>query len=146
MNSQQNFPRAAVAAAPNDILSWTNQNSQQNLPLVAVAAAPNDILSWTNQDSREGVLFNSWGVLYRFQVCSSHVEIMEITHPITQSTVAQNGQTVTTMWRTLRPNKEDRVAKLEWSANGGLGRVVIGKVGLAFLVQEEPPFFISFIF
>jgi len=46
--------------------------------------------------------------------------------------VAQNGQTVTTLWRTLRPNKEDRVAKLEWSANGGLGRVVMGKVGLTF--------------
>jgi len=44
-------------------------NSQQNFPLAAVAAAPNDILSWTNQDSRESVLFNSWGVLYRFQVC-----------------------------------------------------------------------------
>ena len=30
--------------------------------------ASNDILSWTNQDPRESVLFNSWGVLYRFQV------------------------------------------------------------------------------
>lgn len=36
---------------------------------------------------------------------------------------------MTTLWRTIRPNKEDRVAKLEWAANGGLGRVVIGKVG-----------------
>jgi hypothetical protein len=42
--------------------------SQQNFPLAAVAAAPNDILSWTNQDARESLLFNSWGVLYRFQV------------------------------------------------------------------------------
>jgi len=145
-DSQQNFPLVAVAGAPYDILSSTNQDPLQNFPLVPVAAAPNDILSWTNQDCRESVLFNSWGVLYRFQVCSSHVEIMEIPHPITQSTVAQKGQTVTTMWRTLRPNKEDRVAKLEWSANGGLGRVVMGKVGLTFLVQEEPAFFISFIF
>lgn len=78
-------------------------------------------------------------------VCIACGHYGEIAHPITQSTVAQNGQTVTTMWRTLRPNKEDRVAKLEWSANGGLGRVVMGKVGLAFIVQEEPPFFISFI-
>lgn len=31
-------------------------------------AAADDILSWTNQDCRESVLFNSWGVLYRFQV------------------------------------------------------------------------------
>ena len=27
-----------------------------------------DILSWTNQDARESVLFNAWGILYRFQV------------------------------------------------------------------------------
>ncbi|KIM45993.1 hypothetical protein M413DRAFT_16775 [Hebeloma cylindrosporum] len=96
-------------------------NSQQNFPLAAVAAAPNDILSWTNQDSRESILFNSWGVLYRFQ-----------------STVAQNGQTVTTLWRTLRPNKEDRVAKLEWSANGGLGRVVMGKNALRMADLARP--------
>ena len=75
--------------------------------------------------------------------CGNHGEIA---HLITQSTVAQNGQTVTTMWRTLRPNKEDRVAKLEWSANGGLGRVVMGKVGLTSIVQEEPPFLILFSF
>jgi len=45
------------------------------------------------------------------------------------------------MWRTLRPNKEDRVAKLEWAANGGLGRVVMGKVGYTFLMEGEPSFF-----
>lgn len=66
----------------------------------------------------------------------------EIAHSITQSTVAQNGQTVTTMWRTLRPNKEDRVAKLEWSANGGLGRVVMGKVGLTLCARETTIFHI----
>jgi hypothetical protein len=38
------------------------------------------------------------------------------------------------MWRTLRPNKEDRIAKLEWAPNGGLGRVVMGKVSNTFLV------------
>ena len=32
-------------------------------------AASNDVLSWTNNDPRESQLFNSWGVLYRFQVC-----------------------------------------------------------------------------
>ena len=33
------------------------------------AVAPsNDVLSWTNQDCRESILFNSWGILYRFQV------------------------------------------------------------------------------
>ena len=39
-----------------------------------------------------------------------------------------NGQSVTTLWRSLRPSKEDRVAKLKWAANGGLGRIIIGKV------------------
>jgi hypothetical protein len=40
--------------------------------------------------------------------------------------------------RMIRPNKEDRVAKFEWAANGGLGRVVIGKVCLilSFSVLE----------
>ena len=32
------------------------------------STSSNDILSWTNQDPRESVLFNSWGVVYRFQV------------------------------------------------------------------------------
>jgi len=75
-----------------------------------MSTASNDVLSWTSQDPRESQLFNSWGVLYRFQTA-----------------VSPNGQSVTTLWRTIRPNKEDRVAKLEWSATGGLGRVVIGK-------------------
>ena len=35
-------------------------------------SASNDVLSWTNQDPRESVLFNSWGVLYRFQVRVIH--------------------------------------------------------------------------
>jgi hypothetical protein len=45
-----------------------------------------------------------------------------------QTNVSPNGTSVTTLWRTIRSNKEDRVAKFEWAANGGLGRVVIGKV------------------
>lgn len=38
---------------------------------------------------------------------------------------------VTTLWKAIRANKEDRVAKLEWAPNGGLGRAVIGKVKFA---------------
>ena len=57
----------------NTVVLYSNSSSlmesQQNFPLTAVAAAPNDILSWTNQDARESLLFNSWGILYRFQVC-----------------------------------------------------------------------------
>lgn len=32
------------------------------------STASSEVLSWTNQDPRESQLFNSWGVLYRFQV------------------------------------------------------------------------------
>ena len=39
-----------------------------------------------------------------------------------------HGVSVTTLWKAIRANKEDRVAKLEWAPNGGLGRAVIGKV------------------
>lgn len=35
---------------------------------------------------------------------------------------------MTTLWKAIRANKEDRIAKLEWASNGGLGRVIIGKV------------------
>ncbi|THV03279.1 hypothetical protein K435DRAFT_292110 [Dendrothele bispora CBS 962.96] len=86
-------------------------------------AAPDDILSWTNQDPRESSLFNSWGVLYRFQ-----------------TVVSANGTSTTTLWRTIRANKEDRVAKLEWASNGGLGRVVLGKntFPMSDLVRPDP--------
>ncbi|KAG7097152.1 hypothetical protein E1B28_004530 [Marasmius oreades] len=87
------------------------------------AAAPDDILSWTNQDPRESQLFNSWGVLYRFQ-----------------TVVNANGTSVTTLWRAIRATKEDRVAKLEWASNGGLGRIVMGKstLPMADLVRVDP--------
>ncbi|KAF9263582.1 hypothetical protein L218DRAFT_944423 [Marasmius fiardii PR-910] len=87
------------------------------------AAAPDDILSWTNQDPRESQLFNSWGVLYRFQ-----------------TVVNANGTSVTTLWRAIRATKEDRVAKLEWASNGGLGRIVMGKstLPMADLVRRDP--------
>lgn len=45
-----------------------------------------------------------------------------------KTVVNNNGQSTTTLWRAVRANREDRVAKLEWAANGGLGRAVIGKV------------------
>lgn len=47
--------------------------------------------------------------------------------------MSANGTSVTTLYRTIRANKEDRVAKLEWASNGGLGRVVIGKVGVFWI-------------
>lgn len=88
-----------------------------------MSTTTNDVLSWTSQDPRESQLFNSWGVVYRFHT----------------DTNAQ-GQSVTTVWRAIRPNKEDRVAKLEWAPNGGLGRAVIGKhiVPMADLVRRDP--------
>jgi len=69
-----------------------------------------DILSWTNQDLRQSLLFNSNGVMYKFQTS---------TQP--------NGQSVTTLYKIVRAGKEDRVAKLEWAADGMLGRAVLGK-------------------
>lgn len=44
---------------------------------------------------------------------------------------------MTTLWRAIRANKEDRVAKLEWSPNGGLGRAIIGKVGTRGLGLDQ---------
>jgi len=86
------------------------------------SASADDILSWTNQDPRESQLFNSWGVQYRFQTAAS-----------------TSGKSVTTLWRMIRPNKEDRVAKFEWSSSGGLGRITIGKniVPMADLVRVD---------
>jgi hypothetical protein len=88
-----------------------------------MAAAANDVLSWTNQDPRESQLFNTWGVLYRFA-----------------TVVGNSGQSTTTLWRAVRANREDRVAKLEWASNGGLGRAVIGKnaVPMSDLVRPDP--------
>jgi len=70
----------------------------------------NEVLSWTSQDPRQSQLFSNFGVLYRFQTDTN-----------------AHGQQITTLWRAIRANKEDRVAKLEWASNGGLGRAVIGK-------------------
>ncbi|KAF7331938.1 hypothetical protein MKEN_00074100 [Mycena kentingensis (nom. inval.)] len=96
-----------------------------------MTSTANDTLCWTNQDPRESVLFNSWGTLYRFQ-----------------TVVSATGQSVTTLYRALRPNKEDRVAKLEWAANGGLGRVIIGKntLPMADLVRPDPRIHASRVF
>jgi len=86
-------------------------------------AAADDIFSWTNQDCRESVLFNSFGELYRFQ-----------------TTVGQNDTSITTMVRVLKPNREDRIAKLEWALNGGLGRVIMGKhtLRMSDLARADP--------
>ncbi|KDR66513.1 hypothetical protein GALMADRAFT_106163 [Galerina marginata CBS 339.88] len=88
--------------------------------------ASSEVLSWTNQDTRESILFNSWGILYRFK-----------------TSTAQNDHSVTTMWRTLQPNKEDCIAKLKWSPNGGLGRVEMGKQSLKMvdLARPDPSFY-----
>jgi len=88
-----------------------------------MSTAPNnDVLSWTSQDPRQSQLFGSYGVLYRFHTENN-----------------AQGQSVTTLWRAIRANKEDRVAKLEWAPNGGLGRAVIGKstLPMADLVRPD---------
>ncbi|KAF8623415.1 hypothetical protein AX15_006358 [Amanita polypyramis BW_CC] len=87
------------------------------------SAASDDIFSWTSQDPRDSQLFNSWGVAYRFQTI-----------------VNANGKSVTTLWRMIRPNREDRVAKFEWASTGCLGRIIIGKnmLPMADLVRPDP--------
>jgi len=80
------------------------------------------VLSWTNRDPRESQLFNSWGVVYRFQ-----------------TVIDPDGLSTTTLFRALRTNKEERVARLEWAPNGGLGRAQIGRntVSMLDLVQQD---------
>ena len=48
-----------------------------------------------------------------------------------QTDTNAQGASVTILWRAIRSNKEDRVAKFEWAPGGGLGRVIIGKVRLS---------------
>ena len=69
-------------------------------------------------------MFSQWGVVvYRFQ-----------------TDINAQGQSVTILWRTIRTNKEDRVATLEWAPGGGLGRAVIGKsaIPMADLIRRDP--------
>jgi len=89
-------------------------------PLHAMAS---DILSWTSLDPRESQLFNSWGVLYDFQTI-----------------IAANGKSVTTLQRHINQNKKSYIAKFEWAAHGGLGRVIIGKnmLPMADMVRPDP--------
>lgn len=117
-------PQQSPASLLNSLTAQPTNQPFYPPHIFAMTTPSNDILSWTNQDARESVLFNAWGALYRFQT---------VVNP-------NNGQSVTTLWRTIRPNKEDRVAKLEWAANGGLGRIIIGKntLPMADLVRPDP--------
>jgi hypothetical protein len=45
-----------------------------------------------------------------------------------QTVVGRDGLSTTTLFRALRKNVEESVARLEWAPNGGLGRAQIGKV------------------
>jgi hypothetical protein len=47
---------------------------------------------------------------------------------LSQTETNTQGQSITTVWRAIRANKLDRVAKLEWAPGGGLGRAILGKV------------------
>ena len=49
---------------------------------------------------------------------------------------------MTSLWHAIRSTKEERVAKLEWAANGGLGRATIGKVQYPF---NNRPLFTQFL-
>ena len=122
----------------------------------AVSSAADEILRWTSKDPRESQLFSSRGVIYRFQVglhrldfvipyivadfLISHPLSLSLLHPV-QTDTGNGGRTVTSLWRTICPNKEVRVARIEWAANGGiLGRVAIGKVLCLLPSQQNRPF------
>jgi len=105
------------------------------LTLVIMSALPSDMLYWTNQDPRQSELFNTKGIVYRFEVKKiSTTSSLRTQHStsfdlhIFQTTAEPGGKSITTLWRLTRTSREDRVARLEWARNGGLGRVVIGKV------------------
>jgi hypothetical protein len=94
-----------------------------------MASNQNDVLSWTSQDPRQSQLFSPWGVVYRFQVCIIDIACIPMALiQLPQTETNAQGQSTTTVWRAIRANREDRVAKLEWAPGGGLGRAVIGKV------------------
>lgn len=57
-------------------------------------------LSWTSSDPLQSQLFSSWGTLYRFDTSNA------------------NGKTITTLYRAIKQGKEDKIARLEWGANG----------------------------
>lgn len=59
-------------------------------------------LSWTSTDPLRSQLFSQYGTLYRFD--TSNI----------------NGKTITTLFRAVKQGREDRIAKLEWGANGKL--------------------------
>ena len=88
-----------------------------------VTVSQNHVLSWTSQDPRQSQLVGPQGVVYRFQ-----------------SDTNAHGQSTTILWRTIKSNKEDRVANLAWAPGGGLGRAVIGKNlrPMADLVRRDP--------
>ncbi|KAH9053770.1 hypothetical protein EDB87DRAFT_160742 [Lactarius vividus] len=94
-----------------------------SLPISGAAHTQNEVLFWTSQDPRRSQLFSSRGVIYRFQT----------------DTNAQ-GQSITSLWRAIRLNREDRVAKLEWALDGGFGRVVIGMniLPMTEFVRQDP--------
>ena len=61
-------------------------------------------------------------------MCCRHRRAPVVLIRLSQTETNAQGQSTTTVWRAIRANKEDRVAKLEWAPGGGLGRAVIGKV------------------
>jgi hypothetical protein len=61
-------------------------------------------------------------VYHRHRICPDGPDSLPQTETNAQ------GQSTTTVWRAIRANREDRVAKLEWGPGGCLGRAVIGKV------------------
>ena len=115
--TQPSEGRVSVPSSVGYIVSPTSTTSNQS-----------EVLSWTSQDSRQSLLFSPWGVRYRIQVCVIGTTYVMMDLIRLQTETNPRGHHITNVWRVIRMNKEDRVAKLEWAPDGGLGRAVIGKV------------------
>ncbi|KIO25202.1 hypothetical protein M407DRAFT_210881, partial [Tulasnella calospora MUT 4182] len=66
-------------------------------------------LLWTSNNPLQSQLFSTLGQLYRFD------------------TVNNSGKMITTLYRSIKQGKEDRIARLEWGTNYSLGRATIGR-------------------
>jgi hypothetical protein len=132
------------SASSSDLLEFNSLPHLHSSPIFMPNNTPEDVLSWTSQDPRQSQLFSQWGVVvYRFQVCMMDIvhTSMSSSNPPQTDTNAQ-GQSVTNLWRAIRSNKEDRVAKIQWAPGGGPGTVVIGKVRLSSQRIPHPTCFL----
>lgn len=103
------------------------------------------VLNWTSNDPRQSLLYNAWGVLYRFsteQTNGKPITVSTYSVPLPIVRIDANFPfAAQTIWRATRQTREDKVVRLEWNPSGGLGRAILGRttVPMADLVRNETP-------